>query len=46
MDIPPDVKKEVSTVTHVFWHEDCVENPKIDLTDDQRKFYRTQGRGF
>ena len=46
MDIPKEVKKEVSPVTHVFWHTECVEDPRLPMTESQREFYRTTGQVF
>lgn len=46
MEIPRSLRGKVNPVTFAFWHDDCVDNPKYKLTDEQRKFYHKTGNEF
>ncbi len=46
MLIPKEIKKEVNPVTFVFWHEECLDNPKFGIPIETRKMYQKIGVSF
>lgn len=46
MLIPKDIKKKISPVTHLVWHEDCISNPEYELSYEQKVFYMQTGTRF
>ena len=45
MEIPPQIKKNVSPVTHLFWHNSCVLG-NHEMTQEQKLFYLQTGDEF
>ena len=45
MEIPKEIKKISSPVTHVFWHEECIHNPEYKLSRKDKVFWLQMGKG-
>jgi len=46
MIVPPEVRKVASPVTNLFWHEECIDNPKYKLTYEKKLFWLKIGTSF
>jgi len=45
MAIPAAVKQKISPVTDRVWHDDCIDNPKFELTIKEKIFWHNMGKG-